>query len=260
LRDYSDWVSELYFNMTNWKLERIAVALLSPVFVLPIGASAQTATPHDAMALEQQGNLAEAAKVWRAVIQKDPSDAAALASLGVILSKEQKYQEAASAYQKAIALNPKLPGVELNWGLAEFKQGHFQAAIPPLHAALVADPHNLQASTLLGLSYYGAKSFREAIQYLEAPAESDPSNSELQEVLAQSCLFAKKYSCALDSFQEILRQNPDSAAAHMLSGEAFDGLERTEEAIAEFEAAAAVSPREPNVHFGLGYLHWKSHQ
>jgi tetratricopeptide (TPR) repeat protein len=46
----------------------------------------------------------------------------------------------------------------------------------------------------------------------------------------------------------------------MLSGEAFDGLERTEEAIAEFEAAAAVSPREPNVHFGLGYLYWKSHR
>src|SRR5437762_5666941 len=47
----------------------------------------------------------------------------AFASLGVILSKEQKYPEAASAYKKALALNPKLPGVQLNLGLAEFKQG-----------------------------------------------------------------------------------------------------------------------------------------
>ena len=100
---------------------------------------------------------------------------AAFASLGVILSKEQKYQEAASAYEKAIALDPKLPGVQLNLGLAEFKQGHFQAAlIAPLHAASVAEPHNLQASTLLGLSYYGAKRFAEAIKYLDAPAKSDP--------------------------------------------------------------------------------------
>jgi tetratricopeptide (TPR) repeat protein len=79
-------------------------------------------------------------------------------------------------------------------------------------------------------------------------------------VLAQSCLWAKKYSCALDAFHQILHRNPDSAPAHMLSGEALDGLERTQEAIAEFEAAAKVSPREPNVHFGLGYLYWKSHR
>ena len=43
-------------------------------------------------------------------------------------------------------------------------------------------------------------------------------------------------------------------------GEALDGLGKTPEAIAEFEAAAKISPNEPNVHFGLGYLYWKSQQ
>ena len=38
------------------------------------------------------------------------------------------------------------------------------------------------------------------------------------------------------------------------------GFERVPEAIAEFQAAAKVSPREPNLHFGLGYLYWRSHQ
>jgi tetratricopeptide (TPR) repeat protein len=46
----------------------------------------------------------------------------------------------------------------------------------------------------------------------------------------------------------------------MLMGEALDGLSRTPEAIAEFEKAAETSPNEPNVHFGLGYLYWKSHR
>jgi len=59
-----------------------------------------------------------------------------------------------------------------------------------------------------------------------------------------------------------LRRGPgfNAAAAHMLSGEALDGLQRTQEAIAEFQAAAKVSPQEPNVHFGIGYLYWKSRQ
>ena len=101
--------------------------------------SAQASTPSDALALEQQGRLAEAARVWRAVILKNPHDAAAFASLGVVLSKQQQYQEAASAYARALALNSKLPGVQLNLGLAEFKQGHFQSAMAPLRSALESE-------------------------------------------------------------------------------------------------------------------------
>src|SRR5437868_15072679 len=70
-------------------------------FVLPLIASAQ-ATPSDAMALEQQGKLAEATKAWRAVTAQNPRDAAAFASLGVVLSKQQKYEDAIVAYRKAL--------------------------------------------------------------------------------------------------------------------------------------------------------------
>lgn len=219
-----------------------------------------TATPSEALALEQQGKLAEAEKTWRQITQANPHDAAAFASLGLVLSKQGKYEQAVSAYREAIAVDPKLPGLHLNWGLAEFKQEHFEAAIAPLSAALAADPQNMQVLTLLGLSCYGAKRFANAAKYLELPAKSDPANTELHSVLAQSCLSAKQYSCALAEFRQILERDPDSAAAHMLSGEALDGLGRTVEAIPEFEAAAKTAPREPNVNFGLGYLYWKLHK
>jgi tetratricopeptide (TPR) repeat protein len=241
--------------MSSWKLACVAFALFSTV---PVSARAQT--PSEAQALEQQGKLPEAEKSWRQITQANPQDAAAFASLGLVLSKQGKYQQAVSAYRKAMALNPKLPGIQLNWGLAEFKQEHFEAAVAPLSAALAADPQNVQLLTLLGLSCYGAKRFAEAAKYLELPAKSDPKNIELHRVLAQSCLSAKQYSCALAEFRQILEHDPDSSAAHMLSGEALDGLGRTAEAIPEFEAAAQAAPREPNVNFGLGYLYWKQHK
>ncbi len=241
--------------MNIYKLACIAFALVSPLLV-----TAQTPTPSQALALEQEGKLAEAEQTWRQIAQANPQDAAAFASLGLALSKQGKYDQAVPAYKKAIALNPKLPGVHLNWGLAEFKQAHFEAALVPLSAALATDPQNIQVRTLLGLSCYGAKRFAEAVKYLDLPAKSDPINTELQGVLAQSCLSAKQYSCALAEFRQILEHDPNSAAAHMLSGEALDGLGRTVEAIPEFEAAAKAAPREPNVHFGLGYLYWKQHK
>ena len=84
----------------------------------------------------------------------------------------------------------------------------------------------MQARTLLGLSCYGAKRFVEAVKYLEPAAKADPANPELHQVLAQSCLWAKKYPCAQEQFRQLLQQNPDSAAAHMLLGQALDGLQR----------------------------------
>jgi tetratricopeptide (TPR) repeat protein len=225
-----------------------------------LASGAQTPAPADAVALEQQGKLADAENAWRVIVQNSPTDAAAIASLGVVLSKEGKYDEAAPRYRKALALRPNLSGIQLNLGLAEFKQGHFQAAISPLTQALAADPNNMQARTLLGLSCYGSKRFEEASKHLALAAKSDPGNTELHQLLAQSCLSARKYSCAFDEFQQIERQDPNSAAAHILTGEALDGLGRTPEAIAELEAAAKVNPREPEVNFGLGYLYWKQHQ
>jgi hypothetical protein len=56
-------------------------------------ANAQNPKPADAIALEQQGHLGEAEKAWTLIVQQTPRDAAAFASLGVVLSKEQKYPE-----------------------------------------------------------------------------------------------------------------------------------------------------------------------
>jgi tetratricopeptide (TPR) repeat protein len=235
------------------------LSCLVPLLFLAAAATAQTPLSPGFPGQEQQ-NLADAERNWRQVTQANPHDAGAFASLGLVLSRQAKYDQAIAAYKKAIALDPKLPGVQLNWGLAEFKQAHFEEAIAPLTAVLNADPQNMQARTLLGLSCYGAKRFAEAVKYLELPAKSDPANIELHRVLAQSCLSAKEYSCALAEFRQILERDPDSAAAHMLSGEALDGLGRTVEAIPEFEAAARAAPREPNVNFGLGYLYWKLHK
>ncbi len=243
--------------MNIWKLVCLALFFSA---ILVAAQTPKTPNPSDALALEQQGKLPEAEETWREVTQLNPHDGAAFASLGLVLSKQGKYQQAVPAYRKAVALDPKLPGLQLNWGLAEFKQAHFEAAIAPLNAALTADPQNMQARTLLGLSCYGAKRFAEAAKYLEPASRSDLANTELHRILAQSCLSAKEYSCALAEFRQILERDPDSAAAHMLSGEALDGLGRTVEAIPEFEAAAKAASREPNVNFGLGYLYWKLHK
>jgi tetratricopeptide (TPR) repeat protein len=64
----------------------------------------------------------------------------------------------------------------------------------------------------------------------------------------------------VDAYHRLIALNAESAEADMLVGEALDEMKDHEGAIREFEAAAKVNPKEPNVHFGLGYLLWKKGQ
>lgn len=213
-----------------------------------------------AIALEQQGRYAEAEQAWEAVIARNPRDAVAYANLGLDRAREGKYPEAVEAYRTALKLDPKIHGLQLDLGLALFKQGQVKEAIEPLKIAAGAAPGDPQPRILLGMSYYGMGQFAEAIPFLRFAVEKMPDNEELLGTLAQSCLHAKQYECTLEEYKRILTVNPNSAQAHMLAGEALDGMKRPDEAIAEFREAEKVAPVEPNVHFGLGYLLWTQHR
>ena len=233
-----------------------AAVFLASICVTPM--RAQSAA--QAEELMQQGRLPEAEQAWKAVIAAHPTDAAAIASLGLVYSHDGKYPEAAAAYRRALKLNPSLTGIQLNLGLAEFKQGHLREAIAPFKAALREQPSSMQVRTLLGMTYYGTAEYADAVPYLKDAVTKSPENTELRGALAQACLFAKQFDCTLEQYKQILMANPNSAQAHILAGEAEDGLNHPEQAMAEFEAAAKVAPHEPNVHFGLGYLLWKQHK
>jgi len=240
-------------------LNRILTGIVLAI-ALTAHAAQQTSGATEAMALDQLGRYGDAARAWRAITERNPRDALAWASLGLDMARQNKYPDAVTAYQKALKLNPYIPGLQLNLGVALFRQGKLDEAIPPLRHAIAAAPGSEQASFLLGMSYYRTQHFAVAIPYLRAAIAKSPQNVEMRGVLAQSCLYAKQYNCVLEQYRQILTVNPDSAQAHMLAGEALDGMNQTDKAIAEFQAAEKAAPTEPNVHFGLGYLCWKQHR
>ena len=65
-------------------------------------ANGQAPSPAQAQALEQQGNLAEAEQAWRKITEANPKDAAAFASLGLVLSRQGKYEQAVPAYKRIL--------------------------------------------------------------------------------------------------------------------------------------------------------------
>jgi tetratricopeptide (TPR) repeat protein len=217
-----------------------------------------------AITLEQQGRLAEAEIAWWDVLRMRPSDADAYAHLGLLEARQERYKEAISFYRKALAINPAMPGLRLNLGLAQFKSGELKESIQTFTPLLKSEPPGsqeaLRLSTLIGMAHFGLGEYAAAIPYLRKAANSDPTNLGFRMALAQSCLSSKQYQCVLDVYREILNLNAESAEADMLAGEALDEMKNTSGAIEQFRAAVKANPREPNAHFGLGYLLWTQNQ
>ncbi len=231
----------------------IAAAILSLGIA---AAAAQTDPGQVAFSLEREGKLAEAEAAWSEIAKQYPTNPEPLAHIGFIESRQGHYTEATTYYMRAMALNPHMPGLQLNLGLAFFKAGDYKRSIAELNPLLKAQPDNQQLAILLGMSHYGLEQFSQASPLLKQASDRDPENLTLLLTLAHSCLLSHQYPCVLDAYHRLVALNAESAEADMLVGEALDEMKDPEGAIRELRAAVAANPKEPNVHFGLGYLLW----
>lgn len=144
------------------------------------------------------------------------------------------------------------------------KECEYKDALPQFKPLLKTEPlesdEAQRLTILIGMSHYGLGEFAAATPYLKQAADRDAQNLPLLLTLAHSCLLSTQYPCVLDAFHRILALNAESAEAHILAGEALDEMKEPGGAIREFRAAILVNPKEPNVHFGLGYLLWTQGQ
>jgi tetratricopeptide (TPR) repeat protein len=213
-----------------------------------------------AVTLEQQGKNTEAEAAWRLYLKAHPANAESYAHIGLLEARQEHYKEAVPFYRKALALNPAVPGLRLNLGLALFKGGELKQAIDQfnmlLKTASPGSPESQRLTILVAMAHYGLSEYAEAVPYLKEAAAADAQNLQLRLALAHSCLWSKQYQCVLDTYHEILTLNAESAEADMLAGEAQDELKDHAGAIEQFRAAVKADPKEPDVHFGLGYLLW----
>lgn len=253
--------------MHRYLLQSITLILVLLAAVSPICAGQEPSIENQrqkAIALEQEGKNAEAAAAWREVIKAQPSSAEAYAHLGFLEARQQHYKEAIPSYRKALALNPSMPGLQMNLGLALFKAGELKDSLRIFSSLRKSEPSGsaeaLRLDTLIGLSHYGLEDYSAAVPYLKEATSADPQNLPFRLFLAHSCLWSKQFQCVLDVYHEILLLNAESAEADMLAGEALDATNDHAGAVQQFRAAVKANPKEPNAHFGLGYLLWTQNQ
>lgn len=80
----------------------------------------------------------------------------------------------------------------------------------------------------------------------------NPLNDLLDE--AQAALDKNDYAAAVPPLQKFLAEKPDVAYAHFQLAYAYTGLQRPDEALAEYEKCVALDPKMPEAQLNLGIL------
>jgi len=131
-----------------------------------------------AMALHQQGRLADAEAIYKFVLRTAPNQADCLHYLGVIKHQAGQYKEAVELIKKSIKFNKSQPAAHTNLGLALYGLGKFQAALESYDQALALDPKFIQALNNRGNVLRELQRFDEALKDYDAALAVNPRHAE----------------------------------------------------------------------------------
>jgi tetratricopeptide (TPR) repeat protein len=211
-----------------------------------------------ALKAHQSGNLAEAQRLYRAVLALNASDPQALHGLGVIAFGAGNRDEALPLLAKAALQAPRIAEFRRNYANALAASRQFEAAIPEYRAVLKLEPRGAAdwsrlgtAQSALGQHEEAAKSFAAALSHL--PAKSPDRIGALRR-LGQAQKRAGHGEAAVRSWQTALSLDPRQADLEANLAELLTTLGRPMEAQAAYRQALALKPDDAAVLTNLGAL------
>jgi tetratricopeptide (TPR) repeat protein len=242
-----------------WLFLPLALTLATPLDAAP--AFAQTPADQqierylqEAQQAEQTKDYQRAADAYRKILQIRPQWALIHQSLGVVQHLQSRYPEAIAAFEDALKLDPSLWGSHLFLGMDYYRTNQFLKAIPALEQSIKLNPKlaENEARLWLGSSYLALDRFDEAVEQFRRLAELKPRDLEALYNLAQAY---NRFSDGL--FKKISQNDPESAEAHRLQAEWFEGQDKFDEAIAEYTQVTKVRPEWEGVRQRIASLYLK---
>jgi predicted O-linked N-acetylglucosamine transferase (SPINDLY family) len=199
-----------------------------------------------ALDLHKAGRLADAEKLYAAILAARPDHFDALQMLGLVKLARGQPAEALQLVGAAMRARKPSPQVLLNYGLVLNALDRHEEALQSFDLAIrqkskFADAHNNRAAVLaaLGRDHEAMEAYRKAIAI-------SPSHPEAHYNLGNLYRSHGLNDEALKSYDRALSLRPKYPDAHNNRGTVLMRLEREGEALAAFDAALDVNAAHPD--------------
>ncbi|MGH9343229.1 MAG: tetratricopeptide repeat protein [Terriglobia bacterium] len=232
--------------------------LLLFLLALPVRFFAQTAR---SQASEIQGHLQRAQAALKenrpqtavaelhAVLALDPTNADALANLGVIAFFRGDCQAASQDFRRALAVHPAITQAKALLGICEIRLGNSagQALLQSSYSELKDKKLRTEVGMELADLYYRAGDLDRASPLLQSLVEINPDNIDVL-YLAQRVYT----EMANGIVNKLAVEAPGSARMQQVIAERLVNEGDTQGAIEHYKKALAIDPHLAGVHFELG--------
>ena len=205
-----------------------------------------------AVAFHQAGQLQQAERVYRQVLQADPQNADAWHLLGVIAAQINQHETAVQYIRHAIELNSNSTAFHANLGAAHQKLKQFDQAVACFRRALELNPNNADAHNNLGVAFQSRGDLATAEACFRRALSHNANYIEAHANLGNVLQASGRPAEALASHERAAQLKPGYAVAHHGIGAALKDLGRVEEGIAAYRRALELNPNSPETHNNLG--------
>ncbi len=200
---------------------------------------------------EQMGDLAQAEKCYRDVLQLAPRHVKALCGLGIVARKSHRTDLAIRCFRRALSVAEPTADYHLHLADALLDAGRIDEALSGYQHAIDLDPSHTAAQMQVARVLRQAGRHEEASEQLRNVVAFDPQNHdafvELGRCLAASCQIDQSIDC----FRQALRLKHDSTTALEGMGCAYLEDHCYPDAEECFRKAIASSPGRAEAYFHL---------
>jgi protein O-GlcNAc transferase len=203
----------------------------------------------------KEGRLPEAEKIYRQILQSEPTQPSALHLLGMIAFQMGKNDAAADLINSAITHKPDYAEAHSNLGMVNYELGHHDEAIGNFRQSIAIMPTHTEAHYNLGSVLKEIGKMDEALASFHQAIALKPDYADAYNNMGLVHQQRKKMDEALDCFHQAIAFNPDHAEAHNNLGIAYRRQKQLEKAVACFLKAVAIDPDFAQAYSNLGTVY-----
>jgi protein O-GlcNAc transferase len=203
-------------------------------------------TVHQALDLHRQGRIAEAERLYAAVLAVRPDNIDALQMLGSITLSRGELPTALRLISAAMQQRPKSPQILSAYGLVLIALKRHEEALATFEQAIkqksrFPDAHNNRGGVLVTLGRY-----QEALESFDRAVAARPDYAEALYNRGTTLHKLGRNAEALKSLERAIALRPKYAQAHANRGVVLDALGRIADALASYDRALDVHPDMPD--------------
>lgn len=199
----------------------------------------------------QQGQLQRALDLIQGALALDAGQAIAHCNLGVVLQDLQRHEAALASFERALALQPGYALALSNRGNALRHLGRMEEALASYDAALRQQPDYPEALCNRALALQALGRHEDALDSFGAALSHQRDNAQALHGAAVSLLALGRAADALEGFERALTAQPEYPEAWCGRAGVLLRAQEYEEALASFQDALALRPGYARAQLGV---------